>query len=239
MDATGVHYRVRFWLRPWIDLSPSAARSRVAELALEQLRQAGLTPAYPKQDVFQAPMPLRQLSGDSSEERVALLCRVALFSRLPEDGLRALATHLTVHDFAEGAVLIRQGDEGDSLFVLVEGLLEVRAVDRERGTELVLGRIAPGQFFGEMSLLAREPRAATVVALTGALAYEIGRPAIEALLEAHPGMADTLSRAAAEHRVGRERASRLSVEQKEEETAGLARQILDRMRAFFRVVLTT
>ena len=70
-----------------------------------------------------------------------------------------------------------QGQEGDSLFAVAEGAVEV-FLRREDGSEVDLGRAPNGTVVGEMSLLTGAPRSATVRAVEGAVVYEIGRRAV-------------------------------------------------------------
>lgn len=62
--------------------------------------------------------------------------------------------------FRDGDTIIRQGDEGDCMFVIQEGLVEV--IQRHGDTEVELGTMGTGDFFGEMSLFQKEVRAASV-----------------------------------------------------------------------------
>ena len=89
-----------------------------------------------------------------------------------------------------------QGQEGDSLFVVVEGTVEV-LLRREDGTEVHLGTRPHGTVLGEMSLLTGEPRSATVRAVDGALVYEVGRRQCEPILAARPELVEALQSAMA------------------------------------------
>ena len=90
--------------------------------------------------------------------------------------------------------IIVQGQEGDSLFVVVEGAVEV-VLRRADGSEVNLGTRPHGTVLGEMSLLTGEPRSATVRALDGALVYEVGRRQYEPLLAGRPELVEALSEA--------------------------------------------
>jgi len=157
----GVEYRVRYWVIP-ADLSPNKSRHIVIGSVLNHLKQAGLTLVYPKRDVFHEQMPQRQLDAASLKDRTALLSRIELFQHLSDDELATLAESVHQRHYEPGDTLIRRGDPGDSMFVLVEGLVYVFAGDD--GTEVKVAQIVPGQFFGEMSLLTGEARSATVTA---------------------------------------------------------------------------
>jgi CRP/FNR family transcriptional regulator, cyclic AMP receptor protein len=92
-------------------------------------------------------------------DRIVLLENVWLFEECTRKELDALQRAATVMDVPAGKVLADQGDTGREFFVIVDGKAEAR-----RGRTSV-GVLGPGSFFGEMSLLERKPRAATVTTL--------------------------------------------------------------------------
>lgn len=230
----GVVYRVDYWQ---VDRSsPTQPRSRVFEGVLRHLHAAGITPAYPKRDIFTAPMPARQHDGRALADRIALMGRIDLFSSLPTERLQLLAAGLAPGFFRAGETLMRRGETGESMFVLVEGLLEVRADLGSRGTEQAVAVIQPGEFLGEMSLLTGEPRSATVVALTDAVTWEITKDQMEPLLRSDPPFAAVLARTLAERLAHNARARGAAAAPSEHQTETTARDILARIVAKFRGV---
>jgi CRP-like cAMP-binding protein len=233
--GVGVEYRVRYWQRVG-EVGIPVARSVVSTSILQHLARAGLSPAYPKQDMFNAPMPVRQLEHQAESDRAKLLERIELFGRsLTAEELSSLAASMTPRLFASAAPLMREGDAGGSMFVLAEGLLEVRK--RRDNAEVVLGRVQPGEFVGEMSLLTGEPRSATVVALTEALVYEITQEHLAELLARRPAISEALSELVALRRLRTTKTlSEVATPQEVAEVQGTARQILAKMRNLFRHV---
>ncbi|GAC1588247.1 MAG: hypothetical protein NVS3B20_16210 [Polyangiales bacterium] len=90
--------------------------------------------------------------------------RLALFSELSRAGLRALIESFEVRVVPAGGVVIEEGTPGTEAFVVARGELEVRRQANENGETVVLARLQSGQVFGEMALVSRAPRAASVVA---------------------------------------------------------------------------
>ena len=91
-----------------------------------------------------------------------------------------------------GQVMVRQGEEGDSLFIVLRGGLEVRFDGKK------VGKLSEGEFFGEMSLLTGEKRHATVVAAEEVRLIEVSKGALSPVISSHPsiltGLSDLLER---------------------------------------------
>ena len=105
-----------------------------------------------------------------------------LFAGLPSDALEALVSRLVIVTLEPGDVLFREGDPGDSLYVVVEG--EV-AMQTEGPPRVELARFGPGAFIGEVALMTDQPRAATVAALEPAELIQINRATLAAVLAEH------------------------------------------------------
>jgi len=90
---------------------------------------------------------------------VELLGRAPIFASLNDRQLRSLAKNVKVISFPANGRIVKQGEPGIALYVLLRGEAEVRQGNR------ALGRLGPGQFFGEMTLLDEQPRSADVIAL--------------------------------------------------------------------------
>lgn len=92
------------------------------------------------------------------DRRTELLAGCPLFKGIDQAGLAALADLATSVDFAGGHVIARQGEIGTGFFVVIEGMVRVVR------DGAVVARLGPGEFFGELSVLDRMPRNATVAA---------------------------------------------------------------------------
>lgn len=90
----------------------------------------------------------------------------------------ALNTFRPAH-FDAGAQIVTEGDKGESLFVIVEGQLQVIRSGKE------MAMLTPGNHFGEMALLNRRPRSATVVAKTGCRLLRLDRQPFHELVASH------------------------------------------------------
>ena len=233
----GVEYRLRYWITPWAPLSPTVAQDLVMTAVLEHLHIAGITPAYPKTDVYHASLPERHIGGHSTADRVALLSRISLFRKLQAAELEKLASELHRRKLDPKEVLFRQHDRGDSLFIVIEGLLDVLIDIKGTGAEDAMAQLSPGEFFGEMSLLTGAPRTATISSRTPSVLYEITRESILELIEDRPDISQSFSRAVAERQVALDEArSRADAADREVEVETVAGQIFEKMKGLFRKI---
>jgi CRP-like cAMP-binding protein len=117
--------------------------------------------------------------------------RLPLFSALSRAGLRALIEVFEVRVIEAGGVLIEEGSPGNEAFIVARGDLEVR---RENdGERIVLARLQNGQVFGEMALVSRAPRAASVIASRPSLVLAASVDALEAVASRAPEVGEQLA----------------------------------------------
>src|SRR5262249_17961167 len=124
------------------------------------------------------PMPAEQ----------SLLAEVPLFQALDPSERAALAAGTHLREFPGGMRIFRRGDPGAALYVIASGAVEI-SVDTTTGERVLLSRLGPGDFFGELSLLEGRGRRAAAVAVGETRTGEIDREALEGLFRKHPGAA--------------------------------------------------
>jgi MFS family permease len=113
--------------------------------------------------------------------QIALLRSLPLFAELPAPSLEGLAAALTPMELPAGAILIREGEEGDSYYAIATGELEVM----QDGS--LLRRCGRGEGVGEIALLRAVPRTASIVARTEATVYELAREPFLTAVVGHVG----------------------------------------------------
>lgn len=91
------------------------------------------------------------------------LRRIPLLKNLSNEQISKLAGALVSHKFLDGATIIRQGDPGDSFYLIKDG--SVKCTQNKQGREIDLMTLSRGNYFGEMALLLDEPRHASVTAV--------------------------------------------------------------------------
>jgi CRP-like cAMP-binding protein/predicted MFS family arabinose efflux permease len=122
---------------------------------------------------------VRQLAA--IEPKIAVLQRLDIFAGASRATLERLALSAVEETVPAGRVMIQEGAEADDFFVLVDGEVEVTAAG-EAGVATMLGSLTPPNYFGEIGLLARRPRTATVRAVAQCTLYRIrGDDFVEAL----------------------------------------------------------
>lgn len=118
-------------------------------------------------------------------DTMLLLRRVPLFEGLDPEDLQRIAATCMERTFAHGEALMREGDLGDELVVIVAGT--VRVVRREAdGSERFIRGYGAGDHIGELAVLRERPRAATVVAEGAVRGLVIGGDALKSILRERP-----------------------------------------------------
>jgi CRP-like cAMP-binding protein len=189
------------------------------------------------------PFPIRTVQLERTQKGAAhveeenrareILREEPLFKCLTEEQLKSILKGAKHSYFGRGEKLIEQGDEGDSMFVLLHGKAQVSVTTQE--TQVRVGALRTGDCFGEMSLLTGEKRTATVRAEEDCEVLEISKPVMAQLLRESPACLDQLSELLAHRKLENEgllkRAERPDehAERQREYTASFLR----RLRSFF------
>jgi CRP-like cAMP-binding protein len=122
-------------------------------------------------------------------EKVAILKSITIFAETPDSVLASVAAIADEVDVSPGETLIREGEYGDCMYVIVDGEVRVHSGDR---TILTLG---PGKSVGELAVLDPEPRSASVSALHDTHLFRIERDAFDEVMADRPEIARGVIRA--------------------------------------------
>ena len=117
-------------------------------------------------------------------DRILFLKRVPLFVNLTPTDLKQLASIASEEFFPDGEVIAYEGEQGDAMFVIVSG--EVRVCRESEDQTVELARRKSGDYVGEMSILNREPRNATLIACGDVRALSIDQKTFEGLIRERP-----------------------------------------------------
>jgi CRP/FNR family cyclic AMP-dependent transcriptional regulator len=114
------------------------------------------------------------------------LAAVPIFEGLTKKQLRRISSLMTRLDRPAGKVLTREGQQGYEFFIVLEGEVEVRQGDR------VVATRGPGEYVGEIALLDKRPRTATVVAMTPVSVEVLSRREFVSLLAELPELSEQI-----------------------------------------------
>jgi small-conductance mechanosensitive channel/CRP-like cAMP-binding protein len=189
---SAINFTVKFFIQDFARIDP--IQSQVMDRLWYAFRREGISIPFPVRDVRSRDA----LAEEQAQHRAAhdaiqqLLARVDLFQSLSPEEMQRLARETKLSLFARGENLCRQGEPGDSFYVIREG--QVAVVMRDAANQPVtVAHLGVGAFFGEMSLLTGEPRSGTVVAETDVEVLCVSKQAFAGLLQANADLAGKLA----------------------------------------------
>jgi CRP-like cAMP-binding protein len=121
-----------------------------------------------------------------ADPRLAALAEIPLFSRVPKRHLKTILERMGQYDYEKGATILKNARQGEVLYLLLEGSARV-----VRGGRTV-AKLGPGDFFGEIAVLDRRPRTATVTATSPVKCLTLHRDVLREVLEEEPAVAWSL-----------------------------------------------
>jgi CRP/FNR family transcriptional regulator, cyclic AMP receptor protein len=131
------------------------------------------------------------------DNRDDVLSRAPLFEALDSDGARALRSRMTDVELSRGERLFGEGDDGDRLYVVLDGKIKLTRAAPD-GRENLLSVMGPGEMFGELSLFDPRPRTASATAITDARLAALAHDKLLIWLTGRPEVALHLLRALAQ-----------------------------------------
>ncbi|MEN8161996.1 MAG: cyclic nucleotide-binding domain-containing protein [Myxococcota bacterium] len=232
----GVRYRA-IWFIGSIERDRWSSQTQVASGIWHAMHRAGIRFSFHRRQLY---------SGDPQDEallpaarpqpdRFTLFRSVRLFDALSDAEVESLAERAERRDFGPPERIVREGEEGESMFVIAGGHVEV-TVGGEGGAQVHTAELGPGANVGSMSLLTGEPRSATVRALDEVVVYEIEKVAMQEVFEANPETLERIGRTVAEWAAENEQKlldHRLSQQEAAQRAQSLIVAMVSRVRAFF------
>jgi len=212
----------------YVDIS--RVRTRIT-FALTRLG-APLTPIPHVLDMRSAGDPRESMDAENAD-RLAALRGVEILQCLTDEEARQLAPLMKRTSFTAGEIILRQGDKGDSLYILKRGRVRILLANQSGLSEQV-ACLNPGDFFGEMSLLTGEARTATALALDEVDCYSLAKADMQALFANRPQLADEISMVLTQREAGLATLRDRLDEAAEKQKAILSRNdLLSRIRRYF------
>lgn len=132
------------------------------------------------------------------EDRLSCLKKTELFKSLNDDELQALANQLKERIYPPNTAIVREGAQGDSMFIIKDGKVEIKKKEPSLGIDLTIATLETGACFGEMALLTGNPRSATVMAVVPTTVFVLDKKDFERLLHEHKSISISLNKIVAE-----------------------------------------
>jgi hypothetical protein len=146
----------------------------------------------PMQSTLEFITPTSAVGADRRSVRlIDVISKIPFFAPLQETEREELAEDATMHVFSAGEMIIREGEPGRSVYIILDG--RVRVFTRDSGdNELELATLGVGQFFGEMSFVSGEPRSSSVAALELSVVVELSYDSMANIVEQNQVVKDVL-----------------------------------------------
>ena len=226
-----VQYRIRYWIGDYG--VQEYVRDRVASSLWYALKRHAIEIPFPIRTVHVRTAREDQeekAAADLERELMADLRHVDFLRGLSDDELRLLLPTVAVRQFGAGEMLMRAGEQGDSMFIVRRGAAEVFATAAD-GQTRHLANYARGDFTGEMALMTGDPRSASVRAITDLEVIEMDREGFTRLFKEHPDAAAGIGDIIAAR--NRDRLEKLSSGATMDGKGGPHRWLLAKMRELF------
>lgn len=226
LGDNGIDFEVKYWLDDYSIYNDTDAMVRQRIWYLFQ--REGLHFAYPTRTLHiekgAIETPSEEIFNTISEH----LNRISIFNPLSDEEIEKLANATTSRVYAPGEAIVRMGQEGNSMFVILSGSVKIEIPDGD--SQRVVGTLAEDDFFGEMSLLTGEPRSANVVAIVETEVLRIDKNALQPIFAANPSLVELISEMVEERR---QALARKSDDEDEETGSSPKKSALRSIRKFF------
>ena len=229
-----IQYEIRYTINDfsrYVDIE-----TEIMNLLWYRFKRSGIDIPMPVRDVRLSQVTTESLRSDQEQrtgEILLMMEKVEIFSPLSGEELRKLVRQVRVETFAAKEIPVKQGDQGDSFYIIKTGKVEV-VVEKSPGESAVVATLQPGNFFGEMSLLTGEVRTASIQVKEDAEFIVIDKESFASTLANNPSIAETLSQILAERQAGLEaergRLDTASLERHRKDASG---RLLSKIKDFF------
>lgn len=185
-----INYRLRVYINDF--LNAPTIKSELYRHIWYAFRRNNVNIPFPVRTVYGRIGERPSEKPPSEDFILGALRSVDFLGVLKEEELRKVAASARVEVFSEGEPIVTQGEVGDTCYFIQKGSADVMFSGIE-GREEFIAALKAGDFFGEMSLFAGEPRNASVVAKEDTVCVVIGHRAFQSVFNENPDIAEHLS----------------------------------------------
>jgi small-conductance mechanosensitive channel/CRP-like cAMP-binding protein len=184
-------YEVKFFIRDFGLLEPTL--SAVRKAFWYHLRRNQIEIPFPIRNVYIHDRHEAEETHEKTIKRLAdTLAKVYVFASLADEERLMIADRLVEMRYAEGEMIIREGEQGETFYIIETGEVEVYLLSAH-GNRKVLTTLHDGEFFGEIALLTGQKRTANVRAITDVRVYRLDKDTFKEVLENKPRILDEIS----------------------------------------------
>lgn len=193
---SGIDWEVKYWIEDYTKFNDTDAliRQRIWYV----FNREKIDFAFPTRTVHIAEKREETTFVEYVNTVVEHLQEVPLFVPLAEEEIGKLAAASATRVYAPGEAIVRRGQEGNSMFVILRGAVKVQIPENDY--QKTINHLKANDFFGEMSLLTGQPRTATVIAEEETEVIQIKKTALKPLFAANPDLMKAISEIIEERR---------------------------------------
>lgn len=182
LGDNGLDWEVKYWLDDYAKHNDTDALVRQRIWYVFQREKIEF--AFPTRVVHMVPETEPIAPEEIVDTYAEHLNNVPIFAPLSDEETEQLANASSARVYAPGEAIVRKGQEGNSMFVVISGAVKVQIP--EAGYQKTVNRLGPNDYFGEMSLLTGEPRTANVIAEVETEVLRIKKEALQPIFENNP-----------------------------------------------------
>lgn len=190
LAADGIDWEIKYWLEDYTKYNDTDALIR--QRIWYAFQREKLEFAYATRTIHLETKQQEDVFAETNSDVYDRINNVPIFAPLSDEEVEKLARGSLVRVFAPDESIVRRGQDGDSMFIVHRGSVNVQI--REDGKVRVLRKLGEGDFFGEMGLFTGEPRTATVKALEETEVLEIKVYCLKPILEDNPELVESFSK---------------------------------------------
>jgi CRP-like cAMP-binding protein len=225
LGDSGIEWEIKYWPEEYAKHNDTDALIR--QRLWYAFQREKIEFSYPTR-IIHVEAKLQEMAFDEQVNAVTeRLNNVEIFAPLSDEETERLAQSSRLRVYAPGEAIVRMGQEGNSMFVIIRGSVEVQIL--QSGKTTVINKLRENDFFGEMSLFTGEPRTATVVAVEETEVIRIAKESIKPIFEANPDLVSAIGEMIEERRELLNSLAEKSTETEELRQKGVLRSI----RRFF------
>ncbi len=196
LGDNGIDWEIKYWIEDYSKFNDTDALVR--QRIWYAFQREKIEFAYPTRTLHIETKMQENAFVETTNEIFERLSNVPIFAPLSDEETRELAESSLIRVFAPGESIVRQGQQGKSMFVIHRGAVSVQI--KEEGAAKNIRKLHEGDFFGEMGLFTGEPRTATVVVEDETEVLEISNLCLKPILERNPELVQSFSQLIDERR---------------------------------------